>query len=291
MNKFSYFEIFKNRYFINAEIILQTPLHVGKGVSLKPIGTDLPVIKDAFDRPYIPGSSLKGVIRFQTERMLRSIEKFKDKFGVEIMACDPLGDQCVNDEKRKKIKKELKEKYTKNGKFDEKTFEEAFLAEIWNNTCLACRIFGSQWFASRIYFKDAYLLNEGNFYKTEIRDGVAIDRDTGTAKSKMKYDYEVVPPGVKFKFEIILENMQDWEVGLICLVLKLWKEGQIAIGGKTSVGLGWGSLDKIRIEKIDLNKLVDFIFDPSKKDVLNFEDLLNVFKTKLEDQKNAQIQT
>ena len=270
MNKFSYFEIFKNRYFINAEIILQTPLHVGKGVSLKPIGTDLPVIKDAFDRPYIPGSSLKGVIRFQTERMLRSIEKFKDKFGVEIMACDPLGDQCVN---------------------DEKTFEEAFLAEIWNNTCLACRIFGSQWFASRIYFKDAYLLNEGNFYKTEIRDGVAIDRDTGTAKSKMKYDYEVVPPGVKFKFEIILENMQDWEVGLICLVLKLWKEGQIAIGGKTSVGLGWGSLDKIRIEKIDLNKLVDFIFDPSKKDVLNFEDLLNVFKTKLEDQKNAQIQT
>ena len=70
-----------------------------------------------------------------------------------------------------------------------------------------------------------------------------------------------------------------------------FKTLQIAIGGKTSVGLGWGSLDKIRIEKIDLNKLVDFIFDPSKKDVLNFEDLLNVFKTKLEDQKNAQIQT
>jgi len=283
MNKFSYFEIFKNRYFISAEIVLQTPLHIGKGISLKPIGTDLPVIKDVFDKPYIPGSSLKGVIRFQTERILRSIEKFKDKFGVKMMACDPLVDQCVNDEKRK----ELREKHTKNGNLS----EEAFLSELWDETCLACRIFGSQWFASRIYFKDAYLLDEGNFYKTEIRDGVAIDRDTGTAKSKMKYDYEVVPPGVKFKFEIILENMQDWEVGLICLVLKLWKEGQIAIGGKTSVGLGWGSLDKIRIEKIDLNKLVDFIFDPSKKDVFNFEDLLNVFKTKLEDQKNAQIQT
>jgi len=283
MNKFSYFEIFKNRYFINAEIVLQTPLHVGKGVSLKPIGTDLPVIKDAFDRPYIPGSSLKGVIRFQTERILRSMEKFKDKFGVKMMACDPLVDQCVNDEKRK----ELREKHTKNGNLS----EEAFLSELWDETCLACRIFGSQWFASRIYFKDAYLLNEESFYKTEIKDGVAIDRDTGTAKSKMKYDYEVVPAGVEFKLEVILENMQDWEVGLICLVLKLWEEGQIAIGGKTSVGLGWGTLDKIRIEKIDSNKLVDFIFNPSKKDVLNFEDLLNVFKNKLEDQKNAQIQT
>jgi len=40
-----------------------TALRISAGRSMKPIGSDLPVIKDALGRPLIPGSSFKGHLR------------------------------------------------------------------------------------------------------------------------------------------------------------------------------------------------------------------------------------
>lgn len=54
------FDVFKNRLEITGTLTTVTALHIGVGRSTEPIGSDLPVLKDALGRPLIPGSSLKG---------------------------------------------------------------------------------------------------------------------------------------------------------------------------------------------------------------------------------------
>ena len=49
---------------LEANIECLTGLHIGAGKgSLEIGGADNPVVKDAFGRPYIPGSSLRGKLR------------------------------------------------------------------------------------------------------------------------------------------------------------------------------------------------------------------------------------
>ncbi len=54
---------------LEGELHCETGLHVGAGKgSLEIGGSDNPVVKDAFGRPYIPGSSLRGKIRSLLEQ-------------------------------------------------------------------------------------------------------------------------------------------------------------------------------------------------------------------------------
>jgi|SRR5208283_1567797 len=54
---------------LEAEMTCETGLHVGAGKgSLEIGGSDNPVAKDAFGRPYVPGSSLRGRIRSLLEQ-------------------------------------------------------------------------------------------------------------------------------------------------------------------------------------------------------------------------------
>src|SRR2546430_289839 len=69
-----------------------------------------------------------------------------------------------------------------------------------------------------------------------VRD--AIDRDTGTAAAKKLYDFEVVPAGMRFKCEIVVENAADWELGLLMIGLRPFELGEASLGGARSRGLG-----------------------------------------------------
>ena len=54
---------------LDAELRCETGLHIGAGKgSLEIGGADNPVIKDAFGRPYVPGSSLRGKLRSLLEQ-------------------------------------------------------------------------------------------------------------------------------------------------------------------------------------------------------------------------------
>src|ERR1700682_6028586 len=54
---------------LEGELRCETGLHVGAGKgSLEIGGSDNPVVKDAFGRPYVPGSSLRGRIRSLLEQ-------------------------------------------------------------------------------------------------------------------------------------------------------------------------------------------------------------------------------
>lgn len=269
MNDFSKF---KNRYFITADLIMERPLHIGKGGSLEPVGTDLPVVKDALGIPYIPGSSLKGVLRAFAERLLRTFDEVKYKHdGKRICACNPLDDKekCIPPKKNmnpsRKSLEELEDE-AKNGgnKVDDKKFTNL----IFNNSCTACSIFGSGSIASRIYFKDAYLTNKDDLlHLSEIRDGVAIDRDTGTAKSGAKFDYEIVPSEAKFGLEVIVENLEDWEIGFFLSLFMMWERGEIALGGKSTSGLGWNKLENVETKIVNESNLLDYVINGSKNPI------------------------
>jgi CRISPR-associated RAMP protein (TIGR02581 family) len=67
------FDTFTNRLEITGTLTTVTALRISKGRSTEPIGSDLPVIKDALGRPLIPGSSFKGALRSRLESFLRGI--------------------------------------------------------------------------------------------------------------------------------------------------------------------------------------------------------------------------
>ena len=263
---------FQNRYKITGIIKMNTPLSVGTRPSPLPTGSDLPVIKTPEGLPYIPGSSLKGVFRSVAEQILRTLDYMEYRWnGIRLWACDPLDDakRCISP----KNKEEMVLTHTNNGKFD----DEGFTQEIWENSCTACRIFGSQWIASRIHFKDVIMVNPDEMIRLyEVRDGVGIDRDTGTAKPKLKFDFEVVPAGSKFALNIIAENVDDWEMGLILWILKAFENGDIPLGGKISRGLGWSRIEGLTIERVTADKIIDF-FKGGIPEKVNPQDLINIF--------------
>jgi CRISPR-associated protein Csm3 len=62
---------FLGKLILDGELHCETGLHIGAGKgSLEIGGADNPVVKDAFGRPYIPGSSMRGKLRVLLERSL-----------------------------------------------------------------------------------------------------------------------------------------------------------------------------------------------------------------------------
>ena len=58
------FDKFHNRLRIDAVLVAETGLHIGAGEdSYQPTAINGSVLRDASGQPYIPGSSLKGVLR------------------------------------------------------------------------------------------------------------------------------------------------------------------------------------------------------------------------------------
>jgi CRISPR-associated RAMP protein (TIGR02581 family) len=221
------FEQFTNRLILEGTLTATTALRVGTGRATEPVGTDLPVIKDTRGYPFIPGSSLKGVLRSRVEQFVRAIVPGRQG------ACLPTSrseeEWCISD---KEIRA-LKERYTN---------DEELTKEVLKQTCLVCRVFGSRWLASKVQVRDLPVDVETWFGQFQVRDGVAIDRDTGRAAEGFLYDYEVVPAGTVFKLRIVVENADDWQLGMLFVGLRELENGHLALGGATSRGLGEAKL-------------------------------------------------
>jgi CRISPR-associated RAMP protein (TIGR02581 family) len=217
------------RVVLTGKLVAHTALHVGKGRETDPTAVDSVVVRDGSGRPFVPGSSLKGVLRSAIESIIRGL-------NVEgLDACDPF------EEKEKEsrscsaiVEEELKsaEKALKGAKLG-----EAERARItWDLACPICRLFGCASFAGRVRVDDLPLL--GELALIETRHGVGLDRDRRTARQGILYEYEAVPSGSEFGLRLTFDNPTDAELGLVAAGLSALHEGFAAVGGKGTRGLG-----------------------------------------------------
>ncbi|WP_298820649.1 type III CRISPR-associated RAMP protein Csx7 [Chloroflexus sp.] len=209
------FAALRNRLTVRGDLVSLTGLRIGAGRETNIIGNDLPVIRDALGRPFIPGSSLKGSFRAQLEGLIRSVTEH------QVRDFDAI------------------EKQMRNGIAD--LPEE----DIWRHSTMIELTFGAPWLAGRLLFKDALVRSDFWFNQFEVRNGVALNRDTETIEQGLLYDYEVVPAGTRFDFELVLENGADWQLGMVILGLQPWLRGEIQIGGFRSRGLGYVKLEQV----------------------------------------------
>lgn len=241
-------------------------------------GPDLtPVRTFRSGRPqvYIPGSSLKGVLRSHFEKIVRTLNPRPgvvcDPFKrVQDLPCreengryfcpDYVEAFCGNKfEVRKKERLPVKlirrqnNRDVENERSLQNLCPEKNLSneEVYRDSCPACRLFGSTSFIGRLSIGDAYLA-PGEEEKVERRDGVGIDRLTGGASNRAKFELEVVSAGVSFATRIYLRNYECWQLGALLVLLEDLQDGLIRIGSGRSRGLGAvsGKYEELTLSRI-----------------------------------------
>ena len=170
--------------------------------------------------PYIPGSSLKGVMRSHFERVARSC-------GLAV--CDPFSASSCARRALAKRSEQIS---------DAKLYSEVL--------CAACKVFGCEAAAGRFSASDA-MPSETNPPKRQLRATLPVDRFLGSGRSATVRDFEPVVGG-EFKTRIVLENFELWQLAMIGIVLMDMDDGRVQIGGFRSKGYGLVSVGLDRCE-------------------------------------------
>lgn len=166
---------------------------------------------------YLPGSSLKGVLRSHAERCLRGL-------GADV--CMTFDGPCGRNQPGDKHQ-----------------------IAVFQRQCPICRTFGSLKLAGRFALGDAYPWrldqtdqNEAReeielANRTERRFQVGIDREKGSAQGSALFDLEVAVAG-RFQAEMHLRNFELWQLGLLAAVVRDVDTGFAAVGSGKSRGFG-----------------------------------------------------
>jgi len=218
-----FFSSFKSLIRITGILVNETPLSIRSGKS-EYGGIDNPIIR-MNGNPYIPGSSLKGVLRSEAERYVKAT--FGDK---PENVCDIFNTKSERGELKRK--EELEDEYI---------------------PCIVCRIFGGPTIASRVKFFDSFPKEDK--YRVGTSTRVSIYRVTAAQYPGRLFDIEFIEPYCEFDFKLEIENIdllsgnEDKEVKEVLkfLFIRLIEFG-IDVGGMKSVGFG-----RIKLKKESLN--------------------------------------
>jgi len=212
------------RRWIQAEFTLKAtgPLVANDTTAATVSGFDhapLMVGLDTWRTPVLTGASLRGVIRSHAERVARTLATVqvngihKDKseeerrelgrqdFVSQCPACDPLVSRSDQ------TKAPLQSCSSLLSPAERKAIEEGEAIE--DKLCLACQLFGSTLYGSRLIVEDAILEGKPNY---KMLDFLAIDRFTGGGADGAKFDALVLWQP-QFKARLYLENPQEFMPG------------------------------------------------------------------------------
>jgi CRISPR/Cas system CSM-associated protein Csm3 (group 7 of RAMP superfamily) len=153
--------------------------------------------------PLIPGSTLKGKIRNEYERVLASL-------GHTVCRSPRAETMCPHD------------------------------PQVANPPCPVCQIFGGSGLQSRLFFSDAVAKANGTMapYLTRVQAGVALSRKRRTAEDERLYYTERGVEGVVYEGTIdgyLDDGLIKQQVALIMATI----ERLFAVGGSKSRGSGW----------------------------------------------------
>lgn len=215
------------RMIIYGELVLETPTCLGSGDTESP--TDMPVLRDSVsDRALLTGASLAGALR----NYLWEYEKGYEK------------------------KEEQREK--KEEKADQSNLTRDLAMLLFGG--MRSDDDGNQ---SPLIVEDAL---SSAVPTVELRDGVKIAPDTGTADNGAKYDLEFIAAGTEFKlgFELLIEQKHDeaiaqeqYEAQLcqaLALALHGLESGEISMGTKKRRGFGRCRVTEWQVWTFDLRQ-------------------------------------
>lgn len=224
---------------LKAKMKCKTGLHIGGSTTGVEIGgMENPVIKDPLtDKPYIPGSSLKGKLRSLTEWGLGLIREHSKHHAYVAYECDELAEDRPADPKS---------------------------AQKWDNALALGSLFGSssddgdvrmQTGPTRLIIRDAFVNDEttkdweswlGKGVYTEVKTENALDRVTAEANPR---PLERIPAGSAFDVTMILDVYKASDIDLLRLLLtSMYMLEHSTLGGSGSRGSGQVAFEGIELE-------------------------------------------
>lgn len=153
--------------------------------------------------PLIPGSTLKGKIRYECERILRHL-------GREVCHSPRAETMCPHD------------------------------VQVKNPPCPVCQIFGGSGLPARLFFGDALTRDDEGIapYLTRVQAGVALSRKRRTAEDERLYYIERGVKGIIYEGTIdgyLDDALAHQQLALVMAAI----ERLCAVGGSKSRGSGW----------------------------------------------------
>lgn len=213
----------------------------GESSGVDPTLPDMRFVRSR-DQIYIPGPSLKGVVRAQAERICRSLDGEERQHRQRTARVDTFG----QDEPRLPLADNPLGSGTAYGGLDDMDYSSGRAIEdmqlppgpgrgaiVYRRSSFVSQIFGHTSLAGRVRFADAMPTEP---IQPEERNGVAIDRIYGSV-AVGPFNYEVVVEGA-FTSRIDLKNLTLAQLALLGLALRDLAEGRIGIGFGKSRGLG-----------------------------------------------------
>ncbi len=211
---------------LEGDLYCETGLHIGAGKgSLEIGGADNPVIKDAFGRPYVPGSSLRGKLRSLLEQSSGAA------VPGELVYLSKRKGQEVRIHQSDKPDDEICLLFGRNPGRMERVSGEAL--EFSNATPARLTVYDAPLDPESI---TAQMRENLDDELTEVKSENAIDRITSQANPRT---LERVPAGAKFKVRLVLDVLCEEDkalAGRVAEALRLLEDD--ALGGGGSRGSG-----------------------------------------------------
>lgn len=219
-------------------------IKAGESSGADPTRPDMEFVRTHYhgqSQVYLPGPSLKGVIRAQAERICRTLDQEGHNPDQDNppLADNPLGSKAEY--------KNLADMTYSSGRYIESIREQIKdnpqrTAIIYRRSSFVSQMFGHTSLAGRVRFADAYATSEEAAskqpvpIKLEERNGVAIDRVYGSV-AVGPFNYETLVAGT-FSTRIDIKNTTLAQLALLGLALRDLAEQRIALGFGKSRGLG-----------------------------------------------------
>lgn len=162
---------------------------------------------------YLPGSSLKGIVRSYIERALRTLDQQSGWRWA-----------CPTFDNRERQEQGCGSRLPRT----------ATPKEVYHGSCGACRLFGNTRLRGRLAFSDGLPITA---IETEVRYGNAISRISQAAQGGALFEMEVAVGGT-FQGQLVMENYEGWQLGLLALALDAMNHGSLRLGFGRNRGLG-----------------------------------------------------
>jgi len=208
---------------IDGDLLCETGLHIGAGKgSLEIGGADNPVVKDAFGRPYVPGSSIRGRLRSLLEQSAGASD---------LIYLSRRKGQEVRIHQSDRPDDEIGLLFGRNPGRADRVSGEGSDAKVATPARLT--VYDAPLDLDSITPQMRENLDDE---LTEVKSENAIDRVTSQSNART---LERVPAGAKFKFRLVLDILCDEDKALAAKVVEAMRLLEDdALGGGGSRGNG-----------------------------------------------------